>query len=803
MIKNYLDFQDVIKKQGIIDKGKSQTHRRKKQILFLNFFYPAFWYLFFLTFFVLSSGASCLAATATVSWDKNPEPDIKGYKIYYGTSSGNYDNNIWIDSPDQTSYVFDNLQEGNTYYFAVTAVDLADQESELSDEVSKAIPISNHAPTASFTADPVSGTSPLDVSLDASGSSDPDEGDTLSYAWNFGDGSTGSGVSVSHTFQDPGSFTVTLTVTDSHGLSDTKTLTIAAEENQKPKAQFSSNKTQAFIPADFEFDASASSDPDGHITSYDWDFGDGSTGSGQTASHVFDTEGSYTVSLTVTDDKGATDSTSITVTAIKGYTYTWKIGEGSDAQKKGVTKDTHINVNSENYSSSSLLRIYTWPSSEPANSIIMKWDLGFLPQGSEIKSADLKLYMAEMEGDGGDDTVNISVHKIINVDPVVEACTGMTYDGQNQWTPNSVRNDGVPMAQGDIDQAEDTKAVNKSPQFITWNVTKIVQQWQENPAENFGLLLNPGMDSSSDTNRYFASSEYDDETKRPELVITFVTPEPLNSPPSAKISASSLQGQAPVTIDLSGTQSTDPDGSITSYHWTIDNGAQHDGPEWNYEFTEAGTFHVTLTVTDDKGATATDSITITISENSAPTADIQADKLSGKAPLTVNLDGSGSNDSDGEITSWSWNFGDGDTAQGQTVSHEFSAGTHEVTLTVTDNNGATGTATVTIDVESNSAPVITDFHADKTNVDNPPWKITFYGTATDEEDGTPELSLDFGDGNTADTLPAQHTYSKSGTYEAVLTATDKDGNSVNKTLTIVVENKAPGKPTNVKVTLNQ
>ncbi len=803
MSSNCYEFRVITKKRpkkgGRFSKGKLQ----KTKTNFLNLFKSGLFPLLLLAIFFQLSSSICMAATATISWDKNPEPDIKGYKVYIGTSSRNYDSSVWIDSPDQTSYVFENLAEGNTYYFAVTAVDLADQESELSDEVSKAVPISNHAPTAAFSADKSSGTASMPVAFDASASTDPDPGDSLSYAWDFGDNTSGNGISITHTFDNPGSYTVTLTVTDSHGLSDSTTLTVTAGENQTPEARFTIDRNRAFLPASFQLDASGSSDPDGTIASYNWDFGDGSTGSGQTAEHVYETEGSYTITLTVTDDKGAEDSTSQTVTAVKGYTYTWKIGEGSDAQKQGATKDTYINVNSENYSSQNLLRIYTWPSSEPANSIIMKWNLDFIPQGSEIKSAQLQLYMAEMEGDGGDDTVNISAHRIINVNPVIEACTGTSYDGQNPWTQNSVRNDGVPMAQGDIDAAEDIKAVGKAQQLVSWDVTKMVQGWTDSPASNFGLLLNPGSEASSDTNRYFASSEYQDASKRPALVLTFVTAEPLNIPPNAKITASALEGTAPATISFSGSSSRDSDGTISGYHWSIDNGASGDGADWSYEFTQAGTYQVTLTVTDDKGASATDSVTVTIGENALPQADIQADTLAGKAPLSVRFDGSGSSDPDGQIESWTWDFGDGTSAQGASASHVFAEGTYQVTLTVTDNSGASGTASVTVNVESNSDPVITDFHADKTNVDNPPWKITFYGTAQDEEDGTPGLSLDFGDGSTADALPAQHTYSQSGTYQAVLTATDSDGNSVTETLTIVLENKAPGRPVNVKVTLNQ
>ena len=73
----------------------------------------------------------------TVTWNPNTEPDIAGYKIFYGTSSGAYTETIVINSPDQTFCEIAGLQEGFTYYFAAKAVDAAGQESDYSVEISK------------------------------------------------------------------------------------------------------------------------------------------------------------------------------------------------------------------------------------------------------------------------------------------------------------------------------------------------------------------------------------------------------------------------------------------------------------------------------------------------------------------------------------------------------------------------------------------------------------------------------------------------------------------------------------------
>ncbi len=768
----------------------------------LNLFYRAL-LTFFVTILVVPSTISLVmaAGTATISWDKSQEPDIKGYKIFYGTESGNLTDYMEVDSPDKTSYTFDDLQEGKTYYFYVVAVDFGGQESEPSDEVSKSIPVSNLPPNAVISASETSGFAPFKVAFDASKSSDPNQGDTLTYSWNFGDGSTGKGVSLDHTYQNAGSYDVHLTVTDSAGATGQAQVTITVSSNKPPVARFKASKTAGFMPLEIVFDAKDSSDPDGTITRYAWDFGDGTTQEGEKVTHTFTSEGVYTVTLTVFDDKEGQNSTSLDIHVKKGYIYTWIVGRRDDTQLHAIS-DTYINANSVNYSSEKLLRTYVWPANEPANSVLIKADLSSIPKDSEIKSATLQLYMAEIEGNGGDQSLKISINKIVNVNPVIDACTGMTYDGKNPWSQNGVRNDGVPLAQGDISDAEDIKTVGLSHQTVTWNVTNMVQAWVKEPGKNYGLLLNPVTDASSGSNRYFASSEYDDKTRRPILKITFVSPKPLNLPPVAKITASTTTGRAPLVVDLSAAASKDPDGSIKAFDWSVNGTNIGNGKEISHEFKEPGEYLVHLVVTDDSGLSASDTLKIVVVDNKKPLARIKADKTSGKAPLTVKLDGSGSEDPDGQIVSWTWDFGDGTTGNGKTVSHEFSAGSYKVRLTVTDDSGDEASSWINVDVKGDSLPEILNFKADKNELDDPPWNITFTAEVTDPEDGTPSITIDFGDGFTGTKLPAVHTYSEAGDYQVTLTAKDSSGNEVNKSLNVKLSDSSPKVPNGLKVTLN-
>ncbi|MGD9483494.1 S8 family serine peptidase [Streptomyces sp. TRM70308] len=142
-------------------------------------------------------------------------------------------------------------------------------------------------------------------SFDASASSDPD-GSIASYAWTFGDGERGQGATPSHTYGEPGTYEVTLTVTDDAGNTDTATRRVSAgaPAGSAPNASFTANCWYSAC----DFDAAGSTDADGDIASYAWDFGDGTSGNGVNASHDYRGAQTYTAELTVTDASGNSDT---------------------------------------------------------------------------------------------------------------------------------------------------------------------------------------------------------------------------------------------------------------------------------------------------------------------------------------------------------------------------------------------------------------------------------------------------------------------------------------------------------------
>jgi PKD repeat protein len=151
------------------------------------------------------------------------------------------------------------------------------------------------------------------IQFNATDSNDPD-GTIEKYQWDMGDGTTLYGSIVSHQYTGSGTYTVYLQVTDNSDNTGSTSQNITVDDNQSPTASFVYSPTTPEAGERVHFNASASTDPDGIITSWDWDFGDGRHGSGEEVNHTYTDGGTYTVVLVVTDDSGNTDSVSKTVT---------------------------------------------------------------------------------------------------------------------------------------------------------------------------------------------------------------------------------------------------------------------------------------------------------------------------------------------------------------------------------------------------------------------------------------------------------------------------------------------------------
>lgn len=172
----------------------------------------------------------------------------------------------------------------------------------------------NLAPIPRFTFTPANPSAFQTVTFDASDTRDPDPrnpasqpicGANCTYQWDFGDGSTATGVFTSHQFTEVRSYQVRLTVTDAQGLSAQTAVTITVGPGAPPSGSFTFSPDAPGVGQPVFFNASAvTAAPGRRIVSYSWNFGDGTTGSGVTVTHSYNAPGVYRVTLTVEDDAG-------------------------------------------------------------------------------------------------------------------------------------------------------------------------------------------------------------------------------------------------------------------------------------------------------------------------------------------------------------------------------------------------------------------------------------------------------------------------------------------------------------------
>jgi len=176
------------------------------------------------------------------------------------------------------------------------------------------VPNPNSKPTAIIATNVTQGLAPLLVNFDGNGSTDPD-GDALTYSWNFGNTETAIGAIASTTYQQAGTYEALLTVDDGNGNVDSQEVTIVVTNPQIVlEASFTATPTSGSTPLLVDFDASSSTFPANAVITYTWDFGDGTTGAGETVSHTYTQSGSYATTLTISDGVTSDISEIVTIT---------------------------------------------------------------------------------------------------------------------------------------------------------------------------------------------------------------------------------------------------------------------------------------------------------------------------------------------------------------------------------------------------------------------------------------------------------------------------------------------------------
>jgi parallel beta-helix repeat protein len=250
------------------------------------------------------------------------------YQVRY-SNDGVWDTETWETPSTTKAWTLPSGDGTKQVYYQIK-----DNAGLISATYQKAIILDTTKPVANAGADQ---TVNEDTQITLDGSSSADNVGLAAYTWTFTDVTpkTLTGSKPTYTFNTPGVYTITLNVTDAAGNWATDTLIITVSDITKPVANAGQDKTVK-VGTTVTFDAGESTDNVG-IVSYEWNFGDETTGTGKTTTHTYANAGTYTVTLTVKDAAGNTATHSITVTVLPEEAFPmWMIGAAVAAIAIGI-----------------------------------------------------------------------------------------------------------------------------------------------------------------------------------------------------------------------------------------------------------------------------------------------------------------------------------------------------------------------------------------------------------------------------------------------------------------------------------
>lgn len=605
-------------------------------------------------------------------------------------------------------------------------------------------------PVAGFSADLTNGDAALLVNFSDASSNIPTQ-----WLWTFGDGDTSTNQNPNHTYTNSGTYTVTLTATNTYG-SDTETridyITVSEPPPpEAPVANFIADNLTGVDPHTVNFTDLTTGEP----TSWNWSFGDGNSSSIQNPSHTYNTPGSYTVVLTVSNNTRSDTETRVNYIVITAAPPPPAI------QIFTPIADTHVKSSSvtRNYGSETRMRARF---GDPDYDMYLKFVVTGVSQS--IDRVLLRLYVDDASNNGGD------VYLVAN-----------DYNnGNGVWDENGITFSNAPAINGNS-----VASIGQTTEG-TWVEVDLTSAIQSNGTYSFAI-------SSTSTNSAYYSTK--EGSFSPELIVQTLD-QPIVAP-SALFTADQLSGEAPLIVNFAD-QST---GNPNSWLWIFGDGntAAIQNPEHTY--TNPGSYTVALTVSNSNGSdseTRIDYITVSEPLPVLPVANFVADSLSGEAPHTINF----TDLTTGQPVSWSWSFGDGNSSATQNPSHVYTnAGTYTITLIVNNADGS-DSETKTDYISVNDPPLtppVAAFTADDVEGDIP-HLVNF----TDQSTNSPTNWIwNFGDGNSSAEQHPAHTYSVAGAYTVTLTVSNLDGSdSEIKTNYISVSEPPPPLPPVAAFTAN-
>lgn len=683
---------------------------------------------------VLGSAASIL-----VSWNANTEDDLAGYKVYYGTASRSYGSGL--DVGNVTSYRFDNVPLGRTYYIAVTAYDTSNNESGYSEEASITTGSADVTPpTGSIVINGGSSTTPSrTVTLTLSAS---DSGGSVAGMRFSNDGTSWSNVvAYATTYQwtltaGDGTKTVYANFRDAVGnwmstpVSDTIILRLDSDGDGMPDSWETSHGLNPNNPAD----ASGDSDGDG-ISNLEEYYNNSDPTNPADNRPVANAGNDQTVNPTrvYLDGSKSRDPNGDTLQ------YTWS----------QVSGPVSVQIENANRATASFMG---------------------------TKAGVYRFMLRCFDGkSSATDTVDITIR---NVAPSVSAGSDMTIEVQSQVTLHATGSDPNGDAltyQWRLVSGSGVQLPNMNRQDISLTFTA-EGQYRFSVTCSDGSLVSPA----------------------DEVIVTVNAA--ANQAPTAN-AGSDQDVQVGERVTLNGSASSDPDGDTLSYSWRQTagiqvnlQGAQTASPY--FDAVSEGTREFELVVSDGKVQSTPDRVVIRVMAlNNAPVADAGDDILVYVGEL-VTLSAAASYDVDGDTLTYAWTQSSGarvDLAGANTVSPSFTPTTSGVlTFTVRVSDGkAVSEASVTVTVDAHNQVPVADAGDNQTaNIGE---KVTLDGRASFDPDGDTisyiwsqvsgtRVSL-----SGSNTATPSFTPTKKGTYVFELRVYDGTDTSSPDTVTVLVQ----------------
>jgi hypothetical protein len=734
------------------------------------------------------TGTDSDGTIASYSWTKLSGPAI-------GTMS----------TPSAASTNVTGLIQG-VYVFTLTVTD--NQGGKTSDNIQvtvTAAPPANKPPVANAGTD-FNITLPVNsVNLNASASTDPD-GSITTYLWTklsgpaqFNLGNSGSASTTAGSLA-AGVYLIQLKVTDNQGAISQDTVKIivnAAPVNQPPVANAGADMSITLPLNTVNLNGASSSDPDGTISVYNWSQVSGPSQSSISSAANSSTDvngliqGVYVFSLKVTDNNGATSTDAISITVNPAANISPVANAGSS---KSITLPTNSTTLDGSLSADpdGTISSYSWAQiSGPGSSTITNGNTSLVTVSALVAGQyTFELTVTDNSGATAKSRVKITVSNSGIQPPVANAGADQTIT--------------LPVNSATINGGGSSASSGSIVSYV----------WVEKSGPSTITLSNAAQNTVSNlqAGKYVFSLTVTDQngaTGKDSVQITVLAA--VNQAPVANAGAGSNITLPTNSVNLDGSKSFDPDGTISTYNWTRIAGPNTPASTGgntallNLSGLVAGTYTYQLTVTDNSGASASSRVKVIVTNaaNKAPIANAGQNQQITAPASSVSLNGSASSDPDGTITAYSWatisgpgsvTINNSNTATPSVAG--LTPGGYIFELTVTDNNGATAKDQIAVTVlpqplQTNQAPVANA--GNNQTITAPVNSVVLNGTSSFDPDGTisayswrqvsgPSTSSISG----SKTSRATASKLVAGQYIFELTVTDNNGSTNADQITITV-----------------